>query len=237
MPTHPLDCAVERVYRADERLRDLRDMHAAIKREHNKLVISEFQTKGWENIHSDGIEVNMSIPIGFGICMGEICYNLRTALEYLVFELAKLDSGVRQKGTQFPIEDTREGFERRLTGKWLKGISSRHIAAIERLQPYKGCKWSAALRDLSNRDKHRELPTLISTGEVEIFGILNHSVPKPSDIFRAKHPVTGEEMDVKLDIDTIISFDDGTPIVETLDKIKLGVANTLKAFQPEFQRT
>jgi hypothetical protein len=114
MPAHPLDCSFERVYRADERLRDLRNMHAAIKREHNNLVVSEFQAKGWENIHGDGIQVNMSIPIGFGICMGEICYNLRTALEYLIFELAKLDSGVSQNGTQFPIEDTRKGFEWRV---------------------------------------------------------------------------------------------------------------------------
>ena len=43
-------------------------------------------------------------------------------------------------------------------------------------------------------------------------------------------------MDVKLDVDTIIAFDGGTPIIETLDKIKLGVANALHAFKPEFQR-
>jgi hypothetical protein len=119
---------------------------------------------------------------------------------------------------------------------WLKGLNRRHIAAIELMQPYKGCKWSAGLRDLSNRDKHRELPTLISAGDVEIFGILAHSTPKPSNIFRAKHPLTGEEMDVKLDVDTVIAFDDGTPIIETLEKIELGVGNTLKTFQPEFQR-
>ena len=179
MPAHPLDCAVERVYRADERLRDLRRMQSTIKREHNKLIASEFQAIGWENIPDDGIKVNMNIPISFGICMGELCYNLRTALEYLVFELVKLNSGVNQDGTQSPIEDTRKGTEWRLKRGWLKGVNGRHIAAIERLDLYKGCKWSAALRDLSNRDKHRELPTVISAGEVEIFG-KSLFIPLPS---------------------------------------------------------
>jgi hypothetical protein len=37
--------------------------------------------------------------------VGEICYNLRSALDYLVFELAKHDSGTRQENTQFPIAE------------------------------------------------------------------------------------------------------------------------------------
>ena len=46
--------------------------------------------------------VEMSVPIR----VGEVCYNFRSALDYLIFELAKLDSGVEQGGTQFPIMDS-----------------------------------------------------------------------------------------------------------------------------------
>jgi hypothetical protein len=218
MQAHPLDCAFERVYRANERLRDLRKMHISLKREHDKIVVVQFQAQGGDNLPNDHFQVNMQIPMSFGICMGEICYNLRTALEYLVFELAKSDSGARQDGTQFPIEDTRKGFEWRLRRGWLKDISSRHVAAIERLQPYKGCKWSAALRDLSNKDKHRELPTIRSMGELKIFGILAHSDPPPPSIFRAKHPISGKEMNMSVEVNSVIAFDDGAPIIETLDK-------------------
>ena len=34
------------------------------------------------------------------------------------------------------------------------------LAAIEWLQPYSGCDWTKALRDLSNRDKHREFVSI-----------------------------------------------------------------------------
>jgi hypothetical protein len=127
MPAHPLDFAFARVYRADERLRDLRSLHSSLQREHAQHVVEEFKSKGWKNISDNRIKVSMAIPMSFGICMGEICYNLRTALEYFVFELAKFDSGVRQDGTQFPIEDTRKGFEWRLKKGWLKGIIPRPV--------------------------------------------------------------------------------------------------------------
>ena len=54
----------------------------------------------------DGIT---SLPPTFGIRVGEAIYNLRAALDYLVYELAILDSGNVQQGTQFPIEDTKDG--------------------------------------------------------------------------------------------------------------------------------
>jgi hypothetical protein len=41
-------------------------------------------------------------------------------------------------------------------------------------------------------------------------------------------------MDVKVDFACRIHFTDGTPIVETLEEVKLKVAETLTAFRPEF---
>jgi hypothetical protein len=86
--------------------------------------------------------------MSIGIRIGEVCYNLRSALDYLIFELAKLDSCAEQSGTQFPIIDAKEDFEGR--GKriflkeginLLKGINLAHVAAIEQLQPCNGCQW------------------------------------------------------------------------------------------------
>jgi hypothetical protein len=63
---------------------------------------------------------------------------LVAALDYLIFVLAKSDSGVEQDGTQFPVCKRKEFFDRgRKT--MLKGMSDEHVALIERLQPYKGC--------------------------------------------------------------------------------------------------
>ncbi|MCH8188130.1 MAG: hypothetical protein IIB66_05415, partial [Proteobacteria bacterium] len=96
------------------------------------------------------------VPHIIKILVGEITYNLRAALDYLVYELARLDSGEVKNGTQFPIEDTEDGFKRKRNA-FLKGVSDKHVAIIESLQPYSGCDWTRILRDLSNPDKHRQL--------------------------------------------------------------------------------
>src|SRR5689334_11619575 len=88
------------------------------------------------------------------VVVGEIVYNLRAALDYLVYVPAEQDSGARQSGTQFPIEDSQQGFTAHRPTR-LKGVSDEHAAVIRQFQPYRGCEWTRTLRDLSNPDKHR----------------------------------------------------------------------------------
>jgi len=172
-----------------------------------------------------------------GVAIGEICYNLKTALDYLIFELAELDSGSEQKNTQFPIMDAPEDFIRDAKRRWLNGVNATHIACIERLQPYNRCNWTKILRDLSNTDKHREFADI--DGESAAFGYSRiadanfDSIDAP--IRRTIHPVHGE-VDVKVYVTMSIKFRNGTPVIETLEEIKAGVAQTLRDFQPEFER-
>jgi hypothetical protein len=168
-----------------------------------------------------------------GVLIGEVCYNLRSALDYFIFALAKHDSGIPQRGTQFPIVDTEKDFIWRAK-TWLKGVNSAHIAEIKMLQPYKGCNATKILRDLSNRDKHREFADI--KGEYRAIGYVpgdpNFSrLPDPAR--RTPHPIAGG-MDVKIEFAAEITFVDGTPIVETLEVVKLFVSETLEAFESEF---
>jgi hypothetical protein len=228
---HVLDGAFERVNRAGEHLPDLRAWLDAFRKQHEDTVITQFSAEPPHNIEIVAqVGASMRIPI----LIGEICYNLRSALDYLIFELAKLDSGVIQNGTQFLIEDTEKGFERRRKTR-LSGVNERHVTCIERLQPYKGCDWTRALRDLSNPDKHRQFTRLglTATGIAYTpadpeFG--NSALP----IRRTQHPVAGE-MGVKLDYTASVRFPDGPLVTETLEVIKLKVAETLTAFKAEFK--
>ena len=68
-------------------------------------------------IHADGATGIMNlrfreIPETFPILVGEIIYNLRAALDYLIFELSLLDSGNEINGSipQFIIEDEPTGW-------------------------------------------------------------------------------------------------------------------------------
>lgn len=102
------------------------------------------------------------LPQGrIAIIAGEAIYNIRAALDYLVFALAWKDSGQEQEMTQFPIDHKPSVFREHRKSR-LKGVSKQNQDKIEGYQPYRGCTWSPVLRDLSNPDKHKDL-TLVLT--------------------------------------------------------------------------
>lgn len=179
---------------------------------------------------------HLSIPLQFGVLLGEICYNLRVALDYLVYELAILNSGNVVDQTQFPIEDTREGFLSQQKRGRLRGLSSTHVEAIEALQPYRGCDWTSVLRDLSNPDKHKRLLYHQGSYELKIYSEPDRLrfLDIPGEIVTLQHPVTGKETRMMMDLTLEVEFDDGIPVVETLRTITKKVAQTLQSFEPEF---
>ncbi len=188
-----------------------------------------------DEIQFDATE-RFSIPLVFAILIGEICYNLRGALDYLVYELAFLDSGKIVEGTQFIIEDKQKVFAFRQKER-LNGLNSTHIAAIEALQPYRGCDWTKALRDISNPDKHRRLTFNQGVFDLQVFANADRLrfLNLPGRISSAKHPITGQKMHMQTNLMLEIQLSDGTPVIETLKKIQAEVARTLDAFKPDFE--
>ncbi len=163
------------------------------------------------------------VPLIISILVGETIYNLRAALDYLVYELARHDAKRIVDGTQFPIESREESFKGR-RNTWLKGISDDHVTAIERLQPYKGCNWSSLLRDLSNPDTHRHLTAVKNP-------IVVSPSPGSTEAINA-----GQTVDVKDDVSVSIVLHGGTPVVEALQQLQSEITQALDAFKPEFDR-
>jgi hypothetical protein len=234
--THPLDGCTERVDRAGEHLVNLRDLISATIEKHKNSFVVEFDPLPPNDVIRPRRPQSLPTPYRVGILIGEVLYNLRSALDYLVFELARHDSGSPQDDTQFLIESTPESF-RGKTKRRLRGLNAAHIAAIERLQPYNGCIWTKTLRDLSNPDKHRELHNIMGRYSGQAFTRLTRDDAAfdriNAPITSAIHPVHGE-VDVKFDYSERILFADGAPIMETLKEIKTQVAKTLADFKPEF---
>lgn len=108
-------------------------------------------------------------PPHWGLVAGEAVYNLRCALDHLVWDLSvlycnrePLDPKDRPWRTQFPICRNASDWKGSNIQKMVKHISPTHSARIEQLQPYHGWQGPRShpllpLNDLSNRDKHREL--------------------------------------------------------------------------------
>jgi len=174
------------------------------------------------------------IPPLASILCGETVYNLRASLDYLIYALAILDTSEIQYGTQFPIDDTEDRFALSVKKGRLKGLNATHVAHIESLQLYKGCKWPSVLRDLSNPDKHRELTLVQLHGEVIFqlrFGPKAATDMKEaflSDQLRGNMKVNPREP-------YTVKFSDGTPVVQTLDELKTQISDLLVQFEPQFK--
>jgi hypothetical protein len=241
-----LESALARTRRAREHIVDLIARITAIRQEQHNAISWTWDTDP-EHLGEPTLVVDRYVPIPgqLGILIGEICYNLRSALDYLIYELAILDSGKIVDGTQFPIEDKPKGFAHRQKRGWLNGLNASHVAAIEALQPYRGCNWTALLRDISNPDKHRHLVFHRGSFTASVFAnadrlrFLNIPGEGPfgaGPITSAIHPISGKEVHVQVNLALEISFSDGAPIIEILDELQAQVTQTLQAFEPEFKR-
>jgi hypothetical protein len=113
--------------------------------------------------------IQKPLPKHWGIQVGEIVHNLRSALDHLVWELVIHHTGSppTSNKTQFPIFETEKGYRDR-SGPNIAGVSPEAATLIESLQPFATGKdgdprasiqrqplW--LLHELSNFDKHRTL--------------------------------------------------------------------------------
>jgi len=102
MPQYALNPSLERVVRVKEHLADLGHRLAHILRQQEDAIIPQFDPNPPHRLVLP-LPASTFVTMRVGVLIGEVCYNLRSSLDYLVFALAELDSGIKQKGTQFPI--------------------------------------------------------------------------------------------------------------------------------------
>lgn len=137
-----------------------------------------------------------------GVILGDLAHNLRSALDYLTWQLAlSYTHGSIKHPTrvQFPIADTDVLF-REEAKDHLREVDPAHHAIIERFQPYKGIAEGltvaapiggpvkpyhsfAVMRDLSDLDKHRLLnPVIVPTNSLsgEAKGLAMLALTQPS---------------------------------------------------------
>ena len=235
--THPLDGAYVRLDRAGKHLAELKETIGRFFDDEHEIAAQSVHFNPKPGPPVIYTRPESPIPQIVPVLVGEIVYHLRAALDYIVYELAILDSGSIQNGAQFPIESAPQGFQGRVK-TYLRGINNTHAASIKALQPYNGVNWTKTLQSISNPDKHRHLINQRHQS------VINETLSKnPTDTpdlpgvlyIRADADLPdGGRMYMKLGVTLFISFDDGLPVIETLEKIKLEVANTLANFQPEF---
>lgn len=218
--------AYVRLDRGREHLAELTQLAGEIVAAQTRDTIVEVTPDQWVNAGEAEHVMKVTsgqvpIPDRCSVLTGDTANSLRSALDYLVGQLAHLDSGARTSHTQFPIEPTAESFcKRRRTS--LRGLSAGHVGALEQLQPYRGCDWTSPLQRLSNRDKHDALVVVAHDYLVTVDG--GERGCADSILLKVRiRPVLR------------IALRDGMPLIETLERITAAVTRTLNSFRPEFE--
>ena len=123
--------------------------------------------------------------IRLGVILGDTVHNLRCALDYLYWQLychyVRIPTEQQAPEVKFPIESTQKRFSD--IGVHVRKIPGAQWAVIRKAQPYyrpysRPNLALDALRELSNRDKHRTLtPILFRTSEFSLVPPLRDAKP------------------------------------------------------------
>jgi hypothetical protein len=115
------------------------------------------------------------VPLTLSARIGEILYDLRSALDHVVTDLTVTHNGQELPGTEFPVyadrdlyfervkRGNRSGKPTRRSGIYkIRGLADDHQDTIHKLQPFEFTATGSItrlqiLQDLSNIDKHRRL--------------------------------------------------------------------------------
>jgi hypothetical protein len=132
----------------------------------HQVVRAEFNRKTGQYVYRARLGALPSEE--WGILIGEIAHNLRSALDGLIYQLAALNlRKAPTRRSQFPVFTRR--FSKKVSGHWHHGFEGKefgsapddleHQAAIERLQPYKRGRLGrrcvlVLLTEINNTDKH-----------------------------------------------------------------------------------
>jgi hypothetical protein len=117
-----------------------------------------------------GYKLKGDVPARFGLIAGDFLQNMRSSLDYLVWQLVIANKKTPGRCNAFPICQTAEGWEKSLhEHDRLRGVHSDAVAEIKALQP---CFTNSpnplpltVLETLTNHNKHR---SCLATGALAL---------------------------------------------------------------------
>lgn len=203
---NPLDGIVHKIIRAEDRLTEI---SAEVAGHEKKCRVLRDR-----NVKTNLIDLIADFPnppLMLSVMVGECLYNLRSALDHLVWQL--VESNPPNHGTprnQYPICQDSNSFAREIKGHRLDGVSAAARAVIEGLQPYnEGQAYSPhplwLLDQLVNVDKHRFL-TLTCVTTQNLLGDVAYSVNRSGPVMCSVQSNQAESVQKELEKGLSIAF-------------------------------
>ena len=159
--------------RAKRHLETLEDLLTAFRDSEPYRITHEFDVEQRALIITAKV-LQKADTLTWGVMLGDVVHNLRSALDLLIWQLALLSGSKPGNHLQFPIESNGAGYwSRRKDGEpstrelRLKGVDEQLRTVVDEAQPYLARHNADAhslglLAYLSNVDKHRFIHTALS---------------------------------------------------------------------------
>jgi hypothetical protein len=248
---HPLDGSRAKIERAGDHLEELDAVLSRFVKDGGFRIVGEPDGDTGEYVFRcySNRQPYVPPPRRASLLIGDALHNLRSALDYLIWQLAEAPS----KKNQFPICDTPRLFEEQRE-RHLSTVPKRHWAKIESYQPYKGIDrlGLAMLAKLNDVDKHHLLlPGAIKYaarhGKFTVSGLDRIRVTSTdwvpyeegAVIYRMRlEPDASGQVNVKADIPYTITFGDPDSDLAVNDsdlrKILISISNVVESFASDF---
>jgi hypothetical protein len=164
---HPIDGCFLKLRRAKYHFQVVNDLIKGMHKRSPYQIIPEIVGDGYTREHILRFKQLEGIPPDVSLLIGDICNNLRSALDHLLWQLWLLKDSTFNGEVYFPICDSPGRFISKNIAKNIEGLSNVQWTAIERLQPYKTGKIALSiLRDINKSDKHRLIQVVRLIGDV-----------------------------------------------------------------------
>lgn len=180
----------------------------------------------WLDTSNEPPSVGLKIkPVGLwpGAVLGDAIHNLRTALDLMASEMARLN-GKSDKNVYFPFADKKENLDEAIRKKSFHFAGADAVALLWTFQPYKGGNIALrAIHDLDVRDKHS---MIIATPHLPTIAIeASYNIDDPNNTASVKADI--QELKVIFPADSPF-FE--REVIETLESLVELVEGVLEAF-------
>jgi hypothetical protein len=218
-----LDSVRQKVYRAVEHFKELDVAFQKYFQTNPAKVVR--QPEGAPDQYIGKVEAKGPIPARLPLMVGDCLQNLRSSLDYLVWELVIAAKNTPGKDHMFPICRSYDSFKSQLGRGRLAGVHQDAATEIESLQPYhlgndfaKSIFW--VVDEFSNINKHRRLVLTIlrgATGTIDETKIIDGKLWIRTELPRVDQEtkvgpfpiVDGTHVQVNSQIIAFIAFDEG----------------------------
>lgn len=250
---HPLDGSRARIERAGDHIEALDAVLARFARDGSFRIVGEPDTNTGEyvlRVYSER-QPPTPPPLLASVILGDVLNNLRSSLDYVVWQLAESPS----TKNQFPIFDDPKRFEKKCP-RYLFSVPPERWAKFESYQPYPGRENNRALgvlATLNDADKHR----LLLTGATSFAGLRTRFRVSGLDSITVKgttwvpfedgaelhrmvlepHPGSNVKVDASVPY-TILFRDPETDTgltISDLRRLRFSISNVVESFASDFR--